>query len=112
MTAELPSPTSAAPLEAAALEAALHEVLDPETGVNLVDLGLIYRVTADPATGAVAVVMTLTTPACPAGDVMVAGVERRLGRVPGVTTVEVDIVFDPPWTPARISPAGRAQLGG
>ena len=96
----------------ATLDAALHEVLDPETGVNLVDLGLIYGVTCTQATGEVEVRMTLTTPACPAADVMVAGVERRLGRVPGVTAVAVAVVFDPPWTPARITAAGRAQLGG
>jgi metal-sulfur cluster biosynthetic enzyme len=95
---------------AATLEAALHDVLDPETGVNLVDLGLIYGVSCTQATGEVEVQMTLTTPACPAGDIMVAGVERRLGRVPGVRSVVVDLVFEPPWTPARITQAGRAQL--
>jgi len=96
-----------------ALDAALHEVLDPETGVNLVDLGLIYDAQHVPAEGegVVKVTMTLTTPACPAGEVMVEGVKRRLLRVEGVHRVEVDVTFEPRWTPERITEAGRAQLG-
>ena len=91
------------------LRNALHDVLDPDLGMSLVDLGLVYRVCLD---GTVArVLMTLTTRACPASEVMIEGVRRRLSRFPGVTSVEVEITFDPPWTPARISPAGRVQLG-
>ncbi len=95
----------------AALAAALHEVLDPETGVNLIDLGLIYDVLWDPASHTVEVTMTLTSAACPAGDAMVEGIKRRLLQVPDVAQVEVRVTFDPPWTPGRISPAGRTQLG-
>ena len=100
-----------------ALDAALREVLDPETGVNLVDLGLIYAAEHAPAEGegegegVVRVTMTLTTPACPAGEMMVEGVKRRLLRVEGVRQVEVDLTFEPRWTPERITPAGRAELG-
>jgi metal-sulfur cluster biosynthetic enzyme len=97
-------------IEDPGLDAALHEVHDPETGINLVDLGLIYAAVWD-AGGVVRVTMTLTTPACPVGGMMVEGVERRLARLPGVTSVAVDVTFDPPWTPERITPAGRAGLG-
>lgn len=90
---------------------ALHDVLDPETGVNLVDLGLVYDVRFDPATGAAVVVMTLTTPACPAGDVMLEGAERRLLQVPGVRSVEVQLTFEPRWTVERITEEGKRQLG-
>lgn len=96
---------------AAVLDAALHEVQDPETGINLVDLGLIYDVRFTAETGEVKVLMTLTTPACPVGEMMVDGVQRRLGRVEGVATVHVDVTFEPRWTPERITPAGRAELG-
>ncbi len=90
---------------------ALREVEDPETGLSVVDLGLIYGVTFRPESGRVEVRMTFTTPACPAGDVMSDGIERRLLLVPGVKEVEVEVTFDPPWTPERISPDGRARLG-
>ncbi|WP_373045356.1 metal-sulfur cluster assembly factor [Vulgatibacter sp.] len=90
---------------------ALHDVLDPETGVNLVDLGLIYAVEFEPADGSVQVHMTLTTPACPAGGVMVEGVERRLSQFPEVRSVAVSVVFEPRWTPELITEEGRAALG-
>ena len=94
-----------------ALIDALHDVLDPETGVNLMDLGLIYAVEFAPADGLASVTMTLTTPACPAGDVMLEGVERRLAQVPGVKCVNVRLTFEPKWTPERITPDGKLQLG-
>lgn len=93
------------------LEAALHEVYDPETGINLVDLGLIYGVKWAEDSGEAEVRMTFTTPACPAGDVMTDGVERRLSLVPGVRTVRVELSFEPAWTPDRISVEGRRALG-
>lgn len=92
------------------LRAALCEVMDPETGINLVDLGLIYDAHRT-GEGAVSVTMTLTTPACPAGGTMIDGVERRLLRIDGVRTVDVELTFDPPWTPDAITQAGRAALG-
>lgn len=93
----------------AALDA-LHEVDDPETGLSVVDLGLIYDVTVDP-NDHVCVQMTLTSRACPAGEMIRQGVERRLQMVPGVKEVCVEITFEPPWNPTRISAEGRAQLG-
>ena len=90
---------------------ALYDVLDPETGLNLVDLGLIYEVSYSAESCKARVLMTFTTPACPAGDVMSEGVERRLLQESGVEAVDVDITFSPAWTPERISAEGRAQLG-
>ena len=96
---------------ALALEDALYDVEDPELGLNLVDLGLIRGIRHDPRTGAALVTMTLTSPSCPVGQALVDGVRRRLLRVPGVTRVEIDTTFDPPWTPEQVSAAGRARLG-
>jgi metal-sulfur cluster biosynthetic enzyme len=93
------------------LWAALGEVHDPETGLNIVDLGLVYGLEADPFTRQVYVKLTLTTRACPMGEAIQEGVRRRLSRVPGVPGVTVELVWDPPWTPERISDEGRKQLG-
>jgi metal-sulfur cluster biosynthetic enzyme len=99
----------AASIEQAARDGLL-EVHDPETDLNLVDLGLIYRLTYRTETRRLEVLMTLTTPACPAGEIIVDGVERRLSLLPEVDGVDVEVTFDPPWTPERISPEGRAWL--
>lgn len=98
------------PTKEVALQA-LRDVEDPETGLSVVDLGLIYDVSWRPEEECVDVLMTFTTPACPAGEVMNEGIERRLLLVPGVKHVCVDVTFDPPWTPDRISAEGRARLG-
>jgi metal-sulfur cluster biosynthetic enzyme len=88
---------------------ALAAIPDPEFGVNLVDLGLFYSVTC--SEGAVSVVMTLTTPTCPSGGWMYEGVKSALEAIPGVTKANVDLVFEPVWTPEMLSPAARQQLG-
>lgn len=88
---------------------ACARVADPEFGVDVVDLGLIYDVVVDG--GRVTLAMTLTTAFCPAGDVIVDGVRAAVGTVVGVTDVEVRLVWDPPWSPEMISARGRAQLG-
>lgn len=80
---------------------ALRTVLDPELGMSIVDLGLIYDVAIDG--GAVAVTMTLTAPGCPIHDVMPEWVRQAVGAVAGVERVDVVITFDPPWTPDRIA---------
>lgn len=90
---------------------ALHDVPDPETGLDIVDLGLVYSATFEAATATARVVATFTTPACPAGEVIADAIVRRLGAVPGVADVDLEITFDPRWTPARISAAGRSHLG-
>lgn len=79
---------------------ALATVLDPELGMSIVDLGLVYDVAVRP--GAVAITMTLTAPGCPIHDVMPDWVRAAVRRVPGVEHVDVTLTFDPPWTPARI----------
>ncbi len=89
---------------------ALRNVYAPETCLSVVDLGLIYAV-AVREPGSVEVSMTFTTPACPAGGVMLDGVERAVRALPGVADVEVDVTFEPRWTPERISAEGREQLG-
>lgn len=91
--------------------AALSQVIDPELGLDVVELGLIYRIDLDGDDGRVVrVTMTLTTPGCPLHDVIVDGVERALVDA-GAGQVDVDVVFDPPWDPGRIGQAGLAELG-
>jgi metal-sulfur cluster biosynthetic enzyme len=80
--------------------AALQDVLDPELGMSVVDLGLIYAVEVDG--GHVRVTMTLTAPGCPIHDSMSEWVRRAILDIPGATDAEVTITFDPPWTPDRI----------
>lgn len=79
---------------------ALREVFDPELGMSVVDLGLIYDVAID--AGRVRITMTLTTQGCPLHDSMTEWVRQAVGRIPGVEDVVVVIVFDPPWTPDLI----------
>ena len=89
--------------------AALREVIDPELGVNIVDLGLVYGVDIDG--GDVRVTMTMTSPACPMRDYLEGLVESSvLDRVPDVRTVRVEIVEEPPWSPDLMSEAARRQL--
>ena len=80
--------------------AALKDIFDPEIPVNIYDLGLIYGVEVS-ADGHAVVTMTLTTPHCPVAETMPIEVELRVGAVPGVGTVDVNLVWDPPWDPAR-----------
>lgn len=89
---------------------ALRNVLDPELGVNILDLGLVYGV--ELAGDDVRIDLTMTSPACPLGDVLVGDVERTVRRlVPAAARVDVRLVWDPPWTPERMSEAARRQLG-
>ncbi len=88
--------------------AALRQVIDPELGLDVVELGLIYGLAVSPER--IAVTMTLTTPGCPLHEVITGGVERALTR-PGGPPVEVEVVFDPPWDRSRMSEAARLTLG-
>jgi metal-sulfur cluster biosynthetic enzyme len=88
---------------------ALKSCYDPEIPVNIVDLGLVYRVVARDAY--VHVTMTLTAPGCPMADEVEAQVREALAAVPGVETVDVDVVQEPAWTPERMSAEARAALG-
>ena len=88
----------------------LSTVTDPEIPVNIYELGLIYDVDIS-EDGDVRVVMTLTTPNCPVAESMPGEVEYRVGTVPGVRSVAVELVWDPPWTPDRMSEAAKLELG-
>jgi probable FeS assembly SUF system protein SufT len=93
---------------------ALKTVYDPELPVNVVDLGLIYScaVTGNEQGGkSIAVRMAMTSPGCGMSNVLKADVESKLKRLPEVTDTKVEVVFDPPWTQARMSEAARLQLG-
>ncbi len=89
--------------------AALREIFDPEIPVNIYDLGLIYGVEIDE--GHVIVTMTLTTPHCPVAESMPGEVEMRVGAVPGVGSAEVNLVWDPPWDPQKMSDEAKLELG-
>jgi len=89
---------------------ALREIYDPEIPVNIYDLGLIYGVDVSPEAD-VMVTMTLTTPHCPVAESMPAEVELRVSSVPGVRDAEVNLVWDPPWDPAKMSDEARLELG-
>jgi metal-sulfur cluster biosynthetic enzyme len=100
------------PLETLTPEAvfsALGSVLDPEFGLCIVELGLIYDVQLSDST--VTAVMTLTSPYCPAGDVIMDGVRAVLERIGGGRAVDVQLVWSPPWTPARMTRAACDELG-
>lgn len=90
--------------------AALKEIYDPEIPVNIYDLGLIYGVEIDDNSRAV-VTMTLTTPHCPVAESMPGEVELRVGAVPGVGDAEVNLIWDPPWDPQKMSDEAKLELG-
>ena len=88
---------------------ALKEIYDPEIPVNIYELGLIYDVKVDE--GHVIVNMTLTTPNCPVAESMPMEVEMRVGAVPGVGVAEVNLDWDPPWDPQKMSDEAKLELG-
>lgn len=97
---------------------ALKQCYDPEIPVNIVDLGLIYGVRLEPVaespaqpTQDVTVDMTLTSQGCPAHVMIGEQVKSRLEQLPGIRSAKVNVVWNPPWTPDRISPEARKQLG-
>jgi len=88
----------------------LRTVYDPEIPVNIYELGMIYDLDVDPS-GAVNIRMTLTSPACPVAGSLPGEVEDKVRSAEGVTSVTVDLVWDPPWTPDRMSEVAKLQLG-
>ena len=90
--------------------AALREVYDPEIPVNIYDLGLIYRIDCDDL-GVVEIDMTLTAPGCPVAQTFPGTVEAAVQNVEGVAAAEVELVWEPPWTPDRMSDAAKLELG-
>jgi probable FeS assembly SUF system protein SufT len=110
---ESPAPVEG-PLNEEMVWQQLRTIFDPELPASIVDLGLVYecRVKSLPEGGqGVGIKMTLTAPGCGMGDVLKQDVERKVSSLPGVEKVNVDIVFDPPWSPARMSDAARLELG-
>jgi metal-sulfur cluster biosynthetic enzyme len=113
------APAQFAPVTEDDIRTALRDCFDPEVKLNLVDLGLIYDISVAPdpkSTKAlprqhVKVAMTLTTPQCPASGLIFEQVHNRLASIPQVSKAEVELVWEPKWTPHKISPAGRKQLG-
>ena len=106
-------------LSEAEILAALCDCYDPEVKLNLVDLGLIYAVATGPdpdSTPAwprqwVKITLTLTTPQCPASGLILEQVRNRLSGIPAIGKIELELAWEPKWSPHRISAAGRKQLG-
>ena len=108
------SAPAAAPIDTTALkecvETALRSVYDPEIPVNIYDLGLIYRVEVSD-TGVIDIDMTLTAPGCPVAQTFPGEVEARVMEVRGVSDARVELVWEPPWTPDRMTEAAKLELG-
>jgi FeS assembly SUF system protein len=88
----------------------LKTVYDPEIPVDIYELGLVYDIEVSPE-GAAAIQMTLTSPACPVAGSLPEEVRSRVNGIPGIEEVRVDLVWDPPWSPERMSEAAKLQLG-
>lgn len=93
------------------VENVLKQIPDPEIGVSLWDLGLIYGIAIDKKTGSVIIKMTLTTIGCPLFNLIADPVKTEVGKLKGVTNVEVELTFDPPWTIDRMNAESKAQMG-
>ena len=90
---------------------ALHTVYDPEIPVDIVNLGLVYKVAISQSEGSVEIDMTLTAPGCGMGPVIADDAKQRILALPEVESAQVDIVWDPPWNPRMISEEGKKILG-
>ena len=97
------------PLSEEQVRLALRRVKDPEIGLNIIDLGLVYDVTVDGAD--VTVDMSLTSPGCPAGPQILQEAEEQVRTLTGIGAVNVNLIWSPPWTPDRIEPRVRAYMG-
>ena len=93
-----------------AVMTALRAVVDPEVGLDIVTMGLVYGLSVGPEE--VGVRLTLTTPGCPLGEMILRGAREAAERAAGGRKVTVDLVWDPPWSPAMLSREGRQALGG
>lgn len=96
-------------IDADAVRKALRQVKDPEIGINIIDLGLVYDVEVED--GEVHIKMTLTSPGCPVGPQIMGDADQAARMLDGVTGVEVELVWEPFWTPEKIDPKVRAFLG-
>ena len=104
-----PGPGKSLVMEAEVIEA-LQTCFDPEIPVNIYELGLIYDVQIE-SDGGVKIIMTLTSPSCPAAQSLPSEVEAKVRSVPGVGRVEVELAWEPPWDPSKMSEAAKLQLG-
>ena len=93
------------------IETVLKNIPDPEIGVSLWDLGLIYEIKIDDTTGVVTVIMTLTTIGCPLFSLIANPIKKEVGALKGVTSVDVELTFEPPWNMERMTDAAKEQLG-
>src|ERR671926_39710 len=89
---------------------ALRKCMDPEIPVNVVDLGLVYGVNVNPENN-VDIKMTMTTRGCPLHDTLVSDVKRHVGKINGVGTINVEIIWDPPWNIDKMEPTVREKMG-
>ena len=96
-------------LSADAVRQALRQVKDPELDMNIIDLGLVYDVEVDD--GQVRINMTLTSPGCPAGPMITNDAHKAVRALDGVKDVNIEIVWEPYWTPEKIDPKVRAMMG-
>jgi len=94
-----------------AIEDVLKDIPDPEIGVSLLDLGLIYHIDIDKKLGKVEILMTLTTIGCPLFEQIAGPIRAGISKLEGVTEVEVNLTFEPPWKPDMMSEEAKAQLG-
>jgi metal-sulfur cluster biosynthetic enzyme len=108
-SAPVPESSIADQADISLIHQSLYEVIDPELGVNIVDLGLIYGIAVTERIARIR--MTLTTPGCPLSGYMDDEIHRVLARLPGVDDADVSIVWDPPWDPSMLSEAAKRQLG-
>ncbi|MEN1970339.1 iron-sulfur cluster assembly protein [Lentibacillus sp. N15] len=90
--------------------ASLFDVIDPELGINVMDLGLIYDIEVDEDSN-VRIIMTLTTPGCPMHDSIANGVKYRVSQLNDVKEIDVDLVWEPAWSPANMSDRAKERLG-
>ena len=96
--------------DADAIRAILRQVIDPEVGVNIVDLGLVYGV--EVGADEIHIEMTMTSPACPMGDMILDDIDAALdAAIPPEVQLRVDLVWDPPWTPDMMTPEAREHFG-
>lgn len=99
------------PLSVELVRDLLRNVIDPELGVNIVDLGLVYGIATDQDTGGVAIEMTLTTPGCPLSGLMDDQIRGQLTQLPQVRGIRVELVWEPAWNPDLMSERARQALG-
>ena len=103
------APSDSQPPTADQVKLALRKVKDPELNLNIIDLGLVYEIVVDG--GDVSIDMTLTSPGCPAGPQIMGDIERAVKALSGVTSVKLNLVWEPFWSPDKIEPRVRAYMG-